>query len=261
MLIPFFRFPKWSCATLALGAFLASGSLSYAQPHPLRGGATGVGGNLPLATFPAQPMIPLLNNGSLQVSPNPARGFPNIQPYAYIASLPLGDRLPYNGIFADPQMLPQTIFGQQFNQNLLQLQQQILFGNPLGPVGTLLALGLINQPGAPGQPAVPPNFVGWGARRPNGSFPSLAAGLAAGLAYNNPYMGQGLGYNPYMGQGLGYNPYMGQGMGFDPTMFAQGMAFSPYMVNPYMFGMGMANPGFNLDPNQNNNGANLLAQP
>lgn len=57
--------------------------------------------------MPGKPLIPLLNNGSLHVQQNPApAGTPNINPYTYIAGLPLGDRLGVNGVFYDPELVP-----------------------------------------------------------------------------------------------------------------------------------------------------------
>ena len=145
---------RGSWLALSLGILVADSSLGHAQFRPVfRGTPSAMAGGFPATGFPGLPNIPLVNNGSMQISRNPNPSFPSATPFAYIAALPLGDRLPYNGILADPQLLPQTIYGQQLAQNILQNIQQQQFGNPLGPTGALLQTGLAN-PGVNGQPIV-----------------------------------------------------------------------------------------------------------
>lgn len=93
---------------LVLGLYLVCESKLYAQlppiggPPKLRGPAMGAA--MPL--LPPKPPINLLNNGSLATWPNPNAILPNQHQFAYIAALPLGDRLGYNGIFYDQEIIP-----------------------------------------------------------------------------------------------------------------------------------------------------------
>lgn len=95
---------------LVLGLYLACETKLYAQfppppplgPIQLRGPT--IGNRQP--RLPPRPPINLLNNGSLQTSPNPNAILPNQHQFAYIAAMPLGDRLGYNGIFYDYEIIP-----------------------------------------------------------------------------------------------------------------------------------------------------------
>ena len=146
MSFPLVRFPKLTGVLVALSVLAADTSLAQAQimmpplgpPIPrrilLRGQPNqpttffapmpGMAPPITPANFPGLPGIPLVNNGTLQISRNPNPTYPNATPFAYIAALPLGARLPYNGILADPQMTPGGQIGQQLNQFALQQLQQ-----------------------------------------------------------------------------------------------------------------------------------------
>ena len=64
-----------------------------------------VGDRYTAQLMPGKGNIPLLNNGSLQISQNGALpGTPNVTPFEYIGALPIGDRLGKNAIFYDPEL-------------------------------------------------------------------------------------------------------------------------------------------------------------
>lgn len=86
---------------LVLGLVLVSGTEVLAQGK-LRGPAPAGG----MPQLPPKPPINLLNNGSLATWPNPNAILPNQVQFAYIAAVPLGDRLGYNGIFYDQEIIP-----------------------------------------------------------------------------------------------------------------------------------------------------------
>lgn len=86
---------------LVLGLVLVSDTKVLAQGK-LRGPAPAGG----TPQLPPKPPINLLNNGSLATWPNPNAILPNQVQFAYIAAVPLGDRLGYNGIFYDQEIIP-----------------------------------------------------------------------------------------------------------------------------------------------------------
>lgn len=86
---------------LVAGLFLVCEADISAQGK-LRG--PGMAGGTP--QLPPKPPINLLNNGTLATWPNPNATLPNQLQFAYIAAVPLGDRLGYNGVFYDQEIIP-----------------------------------------------------------------------------------------------------------------------------------------------------------
>ncbi len=174
-----FSLPQGTRAVMALAVLLMSAPLASAQV-PLRGSRNA---NAPgLAVLPGKPLIPLLNNGSLQISPNPNPQFPNALPFTYIAALPLGDRLMMNGIQADPDLLPQALGGGGMG------------GGPGGNPGG-------NPGGQPGFPGPFPRGYNRQAAYNNAAYNQMAAMAAWRAAYNG-YNAAALGPPP--GNSNGY---------------------------------------------------------
>jgi hypothetical protein len=167
---------------LPLGLVLLTEGISSAQMMPPRPILRGVPQTAMLpANLPGKPLIPLLNNGTLQVTAatNPAQ--PNTVPFIYIAFGSLGDRLalynPVNIQALDPGLYPGVLTAGGMNgQN----------GNPGG-----------NPGGGPGGGPIGGNFF----RRGGGGYTPVSAYMNGYSGYGS-YGGGGYGYGGY-----GYNPY------------------------------------------------------
>jgi hypothetical protein len=142
--------------------------------------------------MPGKPEQPLLNNGSLQVSINPAPNLPNSIPFTYIAALPLGDRLGKNGVVYDPELLANI----GFSPTLPLVGANATFGPYLFP-------------------SIPPiqnnilNFGGDFFNRQRAMNDALMAAAAQQMAAMNGPAGGPMAFGP-LGNGGGF------GAGFNP---------------------------------------------
>jgi hypothetical protein len=144
----------------------------------------------PAFKIPPPQQIPLLNNGSLQISPNPQPGLPNANAFSFIAGLPQDARLLNNGVqLWQPRIdaIPQA----QNNNNNNNQQQTVTLTGPVAipglPLGVATLTGTIQGFNGRRNPSSTNPYDSLYASNPNTGFGGYLNGFGVQPGYASTF--------------------------------------------------------------------------